>query len=58
MFNVETYQLGYWESIFTTNNLVEACREASFLCLTIREEWVRIEQNGKILFQMSILKLS
>lgn len=49
MFNVEIFQLGYWESVFTTNDFADACREASFLCLTIREEWVRIEQDGKIL---------
>jgi len=42
VYNVEIFELGYWQSIFTTDNLVHACREASFLTLNLREERIRI----------------
>ncbi len=45
-FNLEYKEAGVWNSILTTTDLIEACREASFLCLNIREEWIRI-LNGQ-----------
>ena len=45
-FNLEIKEAGVWQSIFTTTDLAEAAREASFLVLNIREEWIRI-LNGQ-----------
>lgn len=42
IYNVEIYEMGYWESVLATDNLWEAIQEASFLCEGIPENRVRI----------------
>jgi len=42
IYNVEIYEMGYWESILATDDLWEAIKEASFLTESIPENKVRI----------------